>query len=186
MTKTSSTVYTYTYTVPTDDGTGTVTVGTGTDAAGNVVTSTPTSGATFTVDNTAPTVSSSPGVFSSDANGKYKAGCDITIKVTFSENVVVDGNPRIELETGTPDRFANYTSGSSSNTLLFVYTVVNGDFFSDLDYKSTGSLSLNSGTIRDAAANDATLTLPAPGASGSLGNNQAFVYNSKASSCGAS
>ena len=53
MTKQSTTVYTYSYAVPTGDGTGTVTVGTGTDAAGNIVTSTPTSGATFTVDNTA-------------------------------------------------------------------------------------------------------------------------------------
>jgi hypothetical protein len=44
MTKVSTTVYTYSYAVPTGDGTGTVTVGTGTDAAGNVVTSTPTSG----------------------------------------------------------------------------------------------------------------------------------------------
>jgi hypothetical protein len=34
---------------------------------------------------------------------------------------------------------------------------------------------LNGGTIRDAAANDASLTLPAPGALGSLGFNKAIV-----------
>ena len=133
------------------------------------------------IDSVAPIVSS---VSSSDPNGKYKGGCVITIKVTFSETVIVTGSPRIELETGTTDRFANYTTGSGTNTLRFVYTVVSGDVFSDLDYKSTSSLSTNSGTIRDSAANNATLTLASPGASNSLGNNKAFVYNSKASSCG--
>jgi hypothetical protein len=55
MTKSSTTVYTYTHTVGTGDGTATVAMSVGTDVAGNVVTSTPTSGSTFTVDNTAPT-----------------------------------------------------------------------------------------------------------------------------------
>ena len=57
MTKTSTTVYTYSHTVGAGDGTATVALSIGTDAAGNVVTSAPTSGATFTVDNTAPAVS---------------------------------------------------------------------------------------------------------------------------------
>jgi hypothetical protein len=47
MTKTDSTHYTYTYTVGSGHGTNTVSLSTGTDLAGNVVTSTPTSGATF-------------------------------------------------------------------------------------------------------------------------------------------
>jgi hypothetical protein len=55
MTKTSSTVYTYAYTAGAGDGAATVALSTGTDVAGNVITSAPTSGATFTVDNTAPT-----------------------------------------------------------------------------------------------------------------------------------
>ncbi len=57
MTKSSSTVYTYVYTVGTGDGIATIGMSTGTDLAGNVVTTIPTTGATFTVDNTAPTVS---------------------------------------------------------------------------------------------------------------------------------
>ena len=91
MTKTSSTVYTYTYTVQTGDGTGTVTVGTGTDAAGNVVTSTPTSGATFTVDNTAPTqtvsgvdINADTGTSNSDFITKTAAQ---TISGTLSANL---------------------------------------------------------------------------------------------------
>ena len=55
MTKVDSTHYTYLYTVQAGNGTATVTMSVGTDLAGNVVTATPTSGATFTVDNTAPT-----------------------------------------------------------------------------------------------------------------------------------
>ena len=39
----------------------------------------------------------------------------------------------------------------------------------DLDYTSTGALTLNGGTIADLAGNTATLTLASPGAAGSLG-----------------
>ncbi|MBI5634635.1 MAG: hypothetical protein HZA15_14290 [Nitrospirae bacterium] len=60
MTKSSTTVYTYAYTAGAGNGTATVALSTGTDVAGNVVSSTPTSGATFTVDNTAPVVSAGP------------------------------------------------------------------------------------------------------------------------------
>ena len=55
MTKVDSTHYTYTHTVGAGNGTATVALSAGTDVAGNVITSAPTSGATFTVDNTAPT-----------------------------------------------------------------------------------------------------------------------------------
>ncbi|HAN09151.1 MAG TPA: hypothetical protein DCP90_00885 [Clostridiales bacterium] len=54
MTKTSPTVYTYTHTVGAGDGLATVAMGTAKDIAGNNVTAAPTSGATFTVDNTPP------------------------------------------------------------------------------------------------------------------------------------
>jgi hypothetical protein len=56
MTQSSSTVYTYAYIVGSGNGVATVAMNTGTDLAGNIVTSAPTSGATFTVDNTPPTV----------------------------------------------------------------------------------------------------------------------------------
>src|SRR5829696_6981535 len=49
MTRVDATHYTYTHTVATGSGTATVSLSTGTDVAGNAVTSTPTSGATFTV-----------------------------------------------------------------------------------------------------------------------------------------
>ncbi|MDG2193809.1 MAG: fibrinogen-like YCDxxxxGGGW domain-containing protein [Polaribacter sp.] len=50
MTKVSATSYTYSWTVGVGAGTQTFALATGTDAAGNVVTATPTSGATITVD----------------------------------------------------------------------------------------------------------------------------------------
>ena len=87
------------------------------------------------------------------------------------------GNPRIELETGSTDRYANYTSGNSSTVLSFLYTAQSGDNSSDIDYKATNSLSANSGTIQDNLTNDATLTLSSPGATNSLGVNKAIVID---------
>ena len=52
-----------------------------------------------------------------------------------------------------------------------------GILLRDLDYKATSSLALNSGTIRDAALNDATLTLASPGAANSLGANKALIVD---------
>src|SRR5262249_3869759 len=49
-----------------------------------------------------------------------------------------------------------------------------------LDYLSTSALTLNGGTIRDNANGlDADLTLPAPGAAGSLGANKNLVIDTK-------
>ncbi|GLZ85645.1 hypothetical protein Pres01_16960 [Metapseudomonas resinovorans] len=126
-------------------------------------------------DTTPPTVTS---VSSSTANGTYKAGDVISVTVTFSEVVTVTGTPRLTLETGAIDRVINYSSGSGTSTLTFNYTVQAGDTNADLDYLSTGALALNGGTIRDAAANNATLTLASPGAAGSLGANKNIVIDS--------
>jgi hypothetical protein len=131
-----------------------------------------------TTDTTAPTVT---GVTSSTANGSYKAGDSVSIQVTFTESVTVaGGTPQLTLETGSTDRTINYVSGSPGTTLTFTYTVQSGDTSADLDYVATSSLSANGATIRDAAGNDATLTLPAPAASGSLGANKAIVIDTTA------
>lgn len=55
MTKSSTTAYTYSHTVLAGDGAATVALSVGADVAGNIITTAPASGATFTVDNTAPT-----------------------------------------------------------------------------------------------------------------------------------
>ncbi|MCS6232747.1 tandem-95 repeat protein, partial [Shewanella baltica] len=125
------------------------------------------------VDNIAPTVTS---VNSSTADGTYKVGDPISIQVNFDESVTVTGTPQLTLETGTTDRIANCASGTGTS-MTCTYTVQAGDTTTDLDYVATNSLALNSGTIRDAAANNATLTLASPGAANSLGANKAIVID---------
>jgi hypothetical protein len=128
-------------------------------------------------DVTAPTISS---INSSTSNGAFKAGDVISIQVNFSENVTVTGVPQLTLETGSTDRAVSYASGSGTNQLTFTYTVQVGDTATDLDYISTSALDLNSGTIKDAAGNNAVLTLAAPGATNSLGANKAIVIDTTA------
>jgi hypothetical protein len=120
------------------------------------------------------------GVTSSTANGSYKAGDIVSIQVTFSGAVTVTGTPRLTLETGSTDRTIDYVSGSGTNSLTFTYTVQTGDTSADLDYVATSSLALNSGTIADAAGNNAVLTLPAPSATNSLGANKAIIIDTTA------
>ncbi len=128
----------------------------------------------YAIDTQAPSVTS---VTSSTANGTYKVGDVISVQVNFGENVTVAGTPQLTLETGSTDRVVNYASGSGTNSLTFTYTVQAGDSAADLDYISSNALGLNGGTIRDAAGNDAILSLAAPGTAGSLGANKDIVIN---------
>ena len=128
-------------------------------------------------DTTAPTITS---VTSSTANGSYKAGQSISIQVNFSESVTVTGTPQLTLETSTTDAVVNYTSGSGTTTLTFTYTVSTDHTTSDLDYQSTLALALNSGTMKDAAGNNATLSLPAVGTANSLGANKNIIIDTTA------
>ncbi len=144
----------------------------------SVATSTAGSGTTnsnnYAIDTVRPTVSS---VNSSTANATYKLGDTISIQVNFTETVTVTNTPQLTLETGAIDRVVSYISGSGTSALNFNYIVQAGDTSADLDYQSTTALALNGGTIKDAAGNDATLTLAATGAAGSLGDNQDLVVD---------
>lgn len=111
-------------------------------------------------------------VSSSNLNGIYKVSDVISVTVDFTQVVFVTGIPRILLETGTTDRYANYSSGDGSTTLVFSYTVQSGDINSDLDYTSVNALELNGGTIRNGSGTEAYITLPNPGAPNSLGDNK--------------
>ena len=88
----------------------------------------------------------------------YVAGDVIQATVTFTETVVVTGIPRLQLKIGTAHKNALYTGGSNSTALVFVYTVEVGDTDADGISVETNALKLNSGTIKDIASNDATLT----------------------------
>ena len=71
---------------------------------------------------------------------------------------MVTGSPQLTLETGDTDAVLSYISGNGTGQLLFTYTVAAGHATADLDYQSSSALSLDGGTIKDAAANAATAT----------------------------
>ena len=130
---------------------------------------------TITHDNIPATVAS---ITSSNANGTFTSAEIISVQVVFNEAVTVStvsGTPTLTLETGGTDATASYASGSGTATLSFTYTISHGEHSSDLDYVATSSLALNGGTIKDAATNNSTNTLPAPGAANSLGANKSLV-----------
>src|SRR5439155_1652886 len=126
------------------------------------------------IDTIAPAIAS---LTSTTANSSYKAGVIIPITINFNEIVNVIGTPQLTLNDGA---VVNYASGSGSVALIFNYTVAAGQNTSDLDEASASALALNGGTIKDVATNNATLTLPAPGATGSLGANKAIVIDTTA------
>src|SRR5205823_1828748 len=138
-----------------------------TDPAGNTGTTT----RTFVYDTSAPTVTN---VTSTKADGTYPSGTSIPITITFSKNVTVTGTPTLALNSaGT----ASYSSGSGTSTLTFAYTTAGGENSADLDYSATNSLALSGGTIKDAATNNATLTLPAVGGANSIGGQKNIVVD---------
>ncbi len=162
--------------------------GTIVDAAGNsanLTLSTPgTAGSlghskNIVVDTQSPTITN---VIATTPDGTYGEGEKIYIKVIFSEvvNVVTTlGTPSLALNTGGT---ATYFSGTGTDQIIFEYIVLSGHSTGDLDYDSNSALALNSGSIMDAAGNNADLTLEEPGDPGSLGDNSAIVINTSKSS----
>ncbi|MFC1767888.1 hypothetical protein ACFLZ2_05010 [Candidatus Margulisiibacteriota bacterium] len=130
-------------------------------------------------DTTPPSVIN---IYSNNAAGSYKEGQTIAVRVAFDEPVTVNtsgGTPTLDLNSGG-SAVATYNSGSGTDTLIFNYTVGAGDTSSDLGYDATNSLKLNGGTIKDAATNDADLTLFNPGNPGSLRWNESLIIDTTA------
>ncbi len=169
----SAKVYTATIT-PSNNGNVTV------DLANNKVIDTAGNGNTaatqFSITND-QTGSSVIEVTSDATNNTYKVGDAINIYIQYDEEVTVTGTPQLTLETGTTDRTINYVDRSVS-TLRFTYTVQSGDVSSDLELIAANNFNLNSGTIKDVAGNNASLTLPVGSStSGSLSNNKNIVID---------
>ncbi|WBM33515.1 DUF4347 domain-containing protein [Pseudomonas sp. NY11382] len=150
-----------TYTVVIDNltGEGDITLalnGSGTgiaDAAGNAVGAGLT-GETYSVDRTAPLVTS----VSVPASGSYVAGQNLDFTVNLGEATLVDtrnGTPRIKVTLDNGEiAYATYLSGSGSTALVFRLTIANGQ--QDSDGITLGSaIELNGGTLRDALGNNA-------------------------------
>jgi hypothetical protein len=139
MTKVSTTQYTYSYTVSTGTGTANVALSTGTDLAGNVVTSTPTSGGSFMVDTTAPTVA-----ISSSVSGLTNTS-PIPVTVHFSEPV-----------SGFSDSGVAATNGSAAGTI----TGSGADYSFNVTPAGNGTVTvtINADAAHDAAGNENTLS----------------------------
>ena len=123
-------------------------------------------------DTRAPTISSitftdSPGP---GDDSTYVADDYIGVWVTFSESVLATGTPQVELDIGGTARMAEFgrlsggrtidpaVRGVADPTLIFGYTVREGDVDSDGISIGENKVSLNGGTIADGASNAAVLT----------------------------
>ena len=132
------------------------------DTRGNAATlthSVVTDNSTYMVDAVAPSVSSV--VFTSAIGAEANTlgeGDTLDITVTMSETTTVTGTPQLALVVGSGAGVASYLSGSGTTSLVFRYTAVSGDADTDGVSIVADQLSLNSGTMTDAAGNAATLS----------------------------
>lgn len=97
----------------------------------------------------APVVSS----VSVPASGTYLIGQALEFEITASDSLVVNtssGIPRLVLTIGSATRYASYINGSGTNSLLFRYTIVQGDR-DTAGIKIGPAIELNGGTILDGA-----------------------------------
>ncbi|TDN83870.1 hypothetical protein DET49_12070 [Salegentibacter sp. 24] len=94
------------------------------------------------------------------ANDRYVEGKNLDFTVNFSSDVVVntaDGMPELSLTVGASARAAVYLSGSGSSSLVFRYTVQNGE--EDQDGITIGNLTTNDGTMESPDGTAADLNL---------------------------
>ncbi|UPK45953.1 S-layer homology domain-containing protein [Paenibacillus pabuli] len=111
----------------------------------------------YYVDTVMPSVTS----VSVPSNGTYGVEEDLSFTVNMDEIVVVTGIPTISIVVGATTVYATYAGGSGTSALQFRYTVQTG--LSDSNGITIEALSLNGGSIRDEAGNDAVLTLNSVG-----------------------
>jgi hypothetical protein len=96
----------------------------------------------------------------SDQN--YITAQNLDFSVSFSEVVNVVNLPRIQLTIGASTAYANYQSGTGSNTLIFRYTIAGPDLDADGIAIGNNSIDLNStGTISNASLVAANLDMTA-------------------------
>ena len=125
-------------------------------AGGNVGSGTTVSN-NYYVDTVMPSVTS----VSVPSNGTYGVEEDLSFTVNMDEIAVVTGIPTISIVVGATTVYATYAGGSGTSALQFRYTVQPG--LSDSNGITIGALSLNGGSIKDEAGNDAVLTLNSVG-----------------------
>ncbi len=130
------------------------------DVAGNP--NAASSSVSVSVDSVVPTVSSVAITGGSNMqNGYLNEGDVVTATATFSEAVTVDttgGTPYLNLNINGTTVQAAYASGTGTTALTFSYTILSGQTDTNGISIAANSLNLNSGTIKDASGNSATLT----------------------------
>lgn len=103
----------------------------------------------------------------------YKIGDVMALTLTMNEATNVVGIPTVGLTVGNTARQAAYASGSGSTSLVFHYTVVNGDYASAGELGISDLITLPSGaSLEDAAGNAADLTFTPPNTSAVVVNGE--------------
>ena len=121
----------------------------------------PPADSTHAQDGSAATITAGPVITSSpQSSDTYGNGEAITVALTFSETVMVTGEPRVRLEVGERKRWARYSSADGA-TLTFSYTVKKVDADDDGISIGADQLQLNKGSIQDGEGNAASLSHPA-------------------------
>ena len=130
-----------------------------TDAAGN---SSPWNTALYTLDTTLPGVSNvALTAATGQMNKVLNTGSVVTATVTMNEVVIVTGTPQLALNIGGTTLAAVYASGTGTNTLTFIYTILSGQIDSNGISIDANALNLNNSTIQDTAGNSAALSFSA-------------------------
>ena len=146
-------------------GPGSLTGGTIQDAAGNAAARAFNALAhaqAHRVDASRPAVEG-VAIASSPVGNAYAAGQHVEVRIVFSEEVHVTGQPTLALSIGAETRLAAYLAGSGTKELIFRYVVQVGDYDDDGISVAAGPGSLTGGTIQDAAGNAATRAFSALG-----------------------
>lgn len=128
-------------------------------------------GVSYTLDSTAPTVSS----MLIPATKGYKQLDILEFTLNFSEAVDVTNTPRLILDIAGQTKYADYISGSGSQALLFRYEVdVTSNDFDGIEVES--NIDFNGGTIKDNALNSLNSSFDVPSLFGvTIDNIQPFI-----------
>jgi large repetitive protein len=97
----------------------------------------------------------------SATDGNYKLTGQLDFTIQFSHPTTVTGSPQLPLTVGVSTLYASYVSGSGTDT--HTYSLEIRDDHLDLDGPDLAgtSLNLNSGTIKDAFGDNASITFSA-------------------------
>ncbi|MGY6648172.1 Ig-like domain-containing protein [Wenyingzhuangia sp. IMCC45574] len=117
-----------------------------------LVTTEPATDEIYELDNTAPAITN----IIVPTNDNYKLGDELLFTLNFSEEVNVEGSPKLNMTIGAVTQQATYQSGTGTTNLVFSYTVQSNDI--DTDGVTISTLDSNEGSIKDIVDNLAILT----------------------------